>query len=141
MARPASCHASTRPAHAAQIAGRQRVDDGQRVRRRVRSVAACAACVRRACRVCRRLCAQPVDDERLQPAAEDAAEIALAASRTASRNMLIMTFIVRCRRLVATADHYNASMRLRQLNVGCFGGGTGLPSLLGGLKTQSVAAR
>src|SRR3954470_17849488 len=27
-------------------------------------------------------------------------------------------------------------MRLRQLNVGCFGGGTGLPSLLGGLKTN-----
>jgi uncharacterized cofD-like protein len=27
-----------------------------------------------------------------------------------------------------------AAMRLRQLNVGCFGGGTGLPSLLGGLK-------
>jgi uncharacterized cofD-like protein len=26
------------------------------------------------------------------------------------------------------------SMRLRELNVGCFGGGTGLPSLLGGLK-------
>ena len=25
-------------------------------------------------------------------------------------------------------------MRLRQMNVGCFGGGTGLPSLLGGLK-------
>ena len=25
-------------------------------------------------------------------------------------------------------------MRLRRLNVGCFGGGTGLPSLLGGLK-------
>lgn len=25
-------------------------------------------------------------------------------------------------------------MRLRQLNVGCFGGGTGLPSLIGGLK-------
>ena len=25
-------------------------------------------------------------------------------------------------------------MRLRDLNVGCFGGGTGLPSLLGGLK-------
>ena len=28
----------------------------------------------------------------------------------------------------------NARMRLRQLNVGCFGGGTGLPSLIGGLK-------
>src|SRR3989454_1028925 len=28
------------------------------------------------------------------------------------------------------------SMRLRELNVGCFGGGTGLPSLLGGLKTN-----
>src|SRR5213594_945909 len=27
-------------------------------------------------------------------------------------------------------------MRLRQLNVGCFGGGTGLPSLLGGLKAN-----
>src|SRR2546427_4488940 len=27
-------------------------------------------------------------------------------------------------------------MRLRQLNVGCFGGGTGLPSLLGGLKSN-----
>jgi uncharacterized cofD-like protein len=27
-------------------------------------------------------------------------------------------------------------MRLRELNIGCFGGGTGLPSLLGGLKTN-----
>src|SRR5207244_3828820 len=27
-------------------------------------------------------------------------------------------------------------MQLRHLNVGCFGGGTGLPSLLGGLKTN-----
>jgi uncharacterized cofD-like protein len=27
-------------------------------------------------------------------------------------------------------------MRLRTLNIGCFGGGTGLPSLLGGLKTN-----
>src|SRR3954471_25069429 len=29
-----------------------------------------------------------------------------------------------------------SAMHLRQLNVGCFGGGTGLPSLLGGLKTN-----
>jgi uncharacterized cofD-like protein len=29
-----------------------------------------------------------------------------------------------------------AAMRLRELRVGCFGGGTGLPSLLGGLKTN-----
>ena len=29
---------------------------------------------------------------------------------------------------------YNGAMDLRELNVGCFGGGTGLPSLLGGLK-------
>src|SRR6186713_2185745 len=28
------------------------------------------------------------------------------------------------------------SMRLRELSVGCIGGGTGLPSLLGGLKTN-----
>jgi len=27
-------------------------------------------------------------------------------------------------------------MQLRTLNVGCFGGGTGLPSLLGGLKSN-----
>src|ERR1700741_1014869 len=27
-------------------------------------------------------------------------------------------------------------MRLRELNIGCFGGGTGLPSLLGGLKNN-----
>ncbi|MGH9373525.1 MAG: 2-phospho-L-lactate transferase CofD family protein, partial [Vicinamibacterales bacterium] len=27
-------------------------------------------------------------------------------------------------------------MHLRRINVGCFGGGTGLPSLLGGLKTN-----
>src|SRR6188472_912812 len=27
-------------------------------------------------------------------------------------------------------------MRLREVKVGCFGGGTGLPSLLGGLKTN-----
>jgi uncharacterized cofD-like protein len=27
-------------------------------------------------------------------------------------------------------------MRMRQLNIGCFGGGTGLPSLLGGLKSN-----
>src|SRR5829696_8487108 len=27
-------------------------------------------------------------------------------------------------------------MRVRELNIGCFGGGTGLPSLLGGLKTN-----
>lgn len=29
-----------------------------------------------------------------------------------------------------------SAMRLRELRVGCFGGGTGLPSLLGGLKTN-----
>src|ERR1043165_3366850 len=29
-----------------------------------------------------------------------------------------------------------SAMRLRQLNIGCFGGGTGLPSLLGGLKNN-----
>ena len=30
-------------------------------------------------------------------------------------------------------------MRLRTFNIGCFGGGTGLPSLLGGLEDQSLA--
>jgi len=31
---------------------------------------------------------------------------------------------------------YNSKMQLRQIGIGCFGGGTGLPSLLGGLKTN-----
>jgi hypothetical protein len=31
--------------------------------------------------------------------------------------------------------YYNAVMQLRELNIGCFGGGTGLPSLLGGSRT------
>ena len=29
-----------------------------------------------------------------------------------------------------------AAMHLRELNIGCVGGGTGLPSLLGGLKAN-----
>src|SRR3977135_2622778 len=32
--------------------------------------------------------------------------------------------------------HYNHCVELRTVNVGCFGGGTGLPSLLGGLKNN-----
>jgi uncharacterized cofD-like protein len=34
------------------------------------------------------------------------------------------------------ARQYNAGMHLREVNVGCVGGGTGLPSLLGGLKAN-----
>lgn len=33
-------------------------------------------------------------------------------------------------------DVYNIGMQLRELSVGCIGGGTGLPSLLGGLKSN-----
>ena len=36
--------------------------------------------------------------------------------------------------LAATRQIQCARCSLRELNVGCFGGGTGLPSLLGGLK-------
>src|SRR5678815_3282887 len=36
----------------------------------------------------------------------------------------------------AMAKQYNGSMHLREVNVGCVGGGTGLPSLLGGLKAN-----
>src|SRR6476469_3659864 len=37
--------------------------------------------------------------------------------------------------IVVAAAFYNAAdMRFRVLKIGCFGGGTGLPSLLGGLK-------
>ncbi len=34
------------------------------------------------------------------------------------------------------SSRYNGLMQLRELNVGCVGGGTGLPSLLGGLKSN-----
>ena len=34
------------------------------------------------------------------------------------------------------ADDRMTRMQLRELNIGCFGGGTGLPSLLGGLKSN-----
>src|SRR5438552_10677109 len=39
-------------------------------------------------------------------------------------------------RIALRSSSYNENhqMRLCELNVGCFGGGTGLPSLLGGLK-------
>src|SRR5882757_294882 len=38
--------------------------------------------------------------------------------------------------IVASGDTTMSAMRLRELKVGCFGGGTGLPSLLGGLKNN-----
>ena len=39
-------------------------------------------------------------------------------------------------RLQRHIRHNHQSMDLRRLNIGCFGGGTGLPSLLGGLKSN-----
>src|SRR4051812_18097241 len=36
----------------------------------------------------------------------------------------------------STTGTIGDSMNLRTMNIGCFGGGTGLPSLLGGLKTN-----
>jgi uncharacterized cofD-like protein len=38
--------------------------------------------------------------------------------------------------LIVATDYNVVRMKLRELNVGCFGGGTGLPSLLGGLKNN-----
>jgi uncharacterized cofD-like protein len=37
---------------------------------------------------------------------------------------------------IIVSNAYNSDVRLRVLKVGCFGGGTGLPSLLGGLKNN-----
>jgi uncharacterized cofD-like protein len=80
--------------------------------------------------------ASTVHDERLQAAAEDAAQIALERLNTLltlDHDTILCSFqlsavsfqLVQC-----------FAMRLRELNVGCFGGGTGLPSLLGGLKNN-----
>src|SRR4051812_33780112 len=65
--------------------------------------------------------ARAIDRQRLQPAAENATEIALERANRFRNHAAILR--VEC-----------SHMRLRQLNIGCFGGGTGLPSLLGGLK-------
>src|SRR5262249_42392250 len=49
----------------------------------------------------------------------------------------VRRFHVCAARETARKSLYNICvMRLRELHVGCFGGGTGLPSLLGGLKTN-----
>ena len=61
-----------------------------------------------------------VDDERVQSLAEYLAEIALERANSVGD---AHDAIVEC-----------VAMQMRELNVGCFGGGTGLPSLLGGLK-------
>src|SRR5712692_7888370 len=70
---------------------------------------------------------EAIDHERLQAAAEDPAELALERVHRVGD--------VRHTTILLTACTMRA-MRLRELNVGCFGGGTGLPSLLGGLKNN-----
>ena len=95
-----------------------------------------------------------VNDERLQPAAENPAQLALQ-DRHAIANVghelhctVRAVFVLLREQLsdeprleppvaaTAAETHRMSSVRLRQLNVGCFGGGTGLPSLLGGLKNN-----
>jgi uncharacterized cofD-like protein len=64
-----------------------------------------------------------VRDKRLKASAEDAAQLALERVRSLGKPRHLN--ILECN-----------AMKLRTLNVGCFGGGTGLPSLLGGLKNN-----
>ena len=58
----------------AQVVSRQRLDDGERVRQR--AVLVMLRCVSRVRPRAVAAAREPVDDERLQPVAEDAAEIA-----------------------------------------------------------------
>jgi uncharacterized cofD-like protein len=86
-----------------------------------------------------------VGNQRLQPSAEDGPQIVLEP--VASRGHVFI--LVRCpvgsvtgsvpgpsplRLRPSSRTRIEPDVRLRELNVGCFGGGTGLPSLLGGLK-------
>ena len=94
---------------------------------------------------------RPVDDDGRQPRSEHRFEVVGQLGRRAPpRNVTIMSqSILRCglHPLGQVTDRhcgpsrswtsrYNGQMQLRELNVGCFGGGTGLPSLLGGLKSN-----
>ena len=63
-----------------------------------------------------------VHDQRTKPIAEDRSQDRDRAPEP--------------RRECPCANCRMCKMRLRELNVGCFGGGTGLPSLLGGLKSN-----
>ena len=72
-----------------------------------------------------RLGALTVDDERPETAGEDALQLAIEPEdRVGNGHALILH----------SGSLVECVMRLRRLNIGCFGGGTGLPSLLGGLK-------
>ncbi len=96
VARPASCHAATRAGARAQVVGRQRVDDRQRVHRR------CVVIVPHAMSSVRPSAGRrSVDHERLQPAAEDPAEVALERRATASG--MCMTHCIECGRCVCAS--------------------------------------
>src|SRR5262249_31562459 len=69
-----------------------------------------------------------VEDDRGQSQREDGPEV---GDERLERSAHL--FILRAPRNPASRVESRA-MRFRDLNVGCFGGGTGLPSLLGGLK-------
>src|SRR5205814_8412865 len=92
---------------------RQPVDDGARMDRAV-SLAAV------------------IGDERLQPRAEDLVEVA----RQGVHRSLLRRREVGHPPIIVSGLQSNDRMQLRTFNIGCFGGGTGLPSLLGGLKTN-----
>src|SRR5712675_45125 len=84
-----------------------------------------------------------VDHERLQAAAKNLAELALQGLNGVGDDHGFYCTVThgprttdpgRTKNKAPRTTDYNAAMRLRQLNLGCVGGGTGLPSLLGGLK-------
>src|SRR3954468_24845457 len=73
-----------------------------------------------------------VDDQRFQSIAEDAVEVACELIHRPLLGGSEMRHPV----IIAGGLQSTVSMDLRRFTVGCFGGGTGLPSLLGGLKSN-----
>src|SRR3954471_24844659 len=73
-----------------------------------------------------------VDDQRFQSIAEHAVEVACELIHRPLLGGSEMRHPV----IIAGALQSTVSMELRSFTVGCFGGGTGLPSLLGGLKSN-----
>src|SRR5262249_44821521 len=103
----------------AQVLFSQRLDDRHCPHRLVRGVV--TVIVRRLT-----VALQPVGQQRHEARSEHSAQLALEYRESRKHSVILANNQLRI----------FAPMNMRTLTIGCFGGGTGLPSLLGGLKNN-----
>ena len=119
------------------IVAAERLHDGHGLDRLALAIEMASAMMGFTVALARRAHQLAVHDERQQAAAEDLAELALEPLDCRLHGLSLYGARPRRRRnaFAGLPPYYNGvPMRLHEINVGCFGGGTGLPSLLGGLK-------